>query len=433
MEDIVHLIAQAVQRGTDDVIFVAAAGQAHDGSAGVLIPVGRTEAGEGGHHITAVGVLHLPGHILGVAGFFQQSQLVPQPLDGRTGHEDGTFQRIIHAFFAAARNGRDKAVFRDDRRFAGVHQQKAAGAEGVLRLTRRKAGLPEERGLLVARCACNFDARTKVHRVGLRVEAAGRHGRGQHTARDIQLPQDVLIPLQRVDVEQHRAAGVGVVGHMDPAAGQLPDEPGLHRAEQQPPGLGLFPRTGHVVQDPFQFGGGEVCVNDQTRLCPEGLGQAPRLEFVAVGAGAAALPDDGMIDRLPGLPVPDDGGLALVRDADSRDVRRAGPDLVHGRERHAQLRGPDLVCVMLHPARLREILGELFLSHAAHLARLVEQDAAVRGRPGIQRHDIVHIHVPFLHCIPLASWSCLCGCIITHRPRDCNASEPTLQNLQIPY
>ena len=100
----------------------------------VLVPVGRAEAGEGRHDVTAVGVLHLLGHILGVAGLFQQAQLIAEPLDGRTGHENRAFQRIIHPAVGAAGDGGDKAILRSDRRLTGVHEQKAAGAEGVLRL-----------------------------------------------------------------------------------------------------------------------------------------------------------------------------------------------------------------------------------------------------------------------------------------------------------
>ena len=234
---------------------------------------------------------------------------------------------------------------------------------------------PAEKQVWPKRAACW--SRAEVHRVGLGVETTGGHGRGQHLARDVQLPQDLLIPLQRVNVEEHGTAGVGVIGDVDPAAGQLPDEPRFHGAEEQPPGFGLGAGTGDVVEDPLQLGGREVGVDDEAGLFPEFFGQAAGLQLVAVGAGAAALPDDRMVDRLTGLLVPDDGGLALVGDADGRDIRRAGPDLVHGRKGHAQLGGPDLVGVMLHPAGLRKILGELLLGHAAHLARLVEQDAAV--------------------------------------------------------
>jgi len=57
---------------------------------------------------------------------------------------------------------------------------------------------------------------------------------------------------------------------------------------------------------------------------------------------------------------------------------------------HAQLGGPDLVGIVLHPARLRVILGKLLLRDAADLACLIEQDAAVGGGSGVQRHDVRH-------------------------------------------
>ena len=220
-EDVVDLIADAVQRGADDVVLVA----------GVLVPVGRTEAGEGRHDVTAVGVLDLLGHILGVAGLFQQAQLIAEPLDGRTGHENRAFQRIIHLAVGAAGDGGDKAILRSDRRLTGVHEQKAAGAEGVFRLAGGKAGLAEEGRLLVACRTGNFYLAAEVHRVSVLIKAAGRHRLREHTFRDVQLLQDLVVPFQRVDVEHHGAAGVGIVGDVQFSAGQLPDEPGLHGAE----------------------------------------------------------------------------------------------------------------------------------------------------------------------------------------------------------
>ena len=148
-EDVVDLIADAVQRGADDVVLVAAPGEAHDGAAGVQVPVGRAESGEGRHDIAAVGVLHLLGHILGVAGLFQQAQLIAEPLDGRTGHENRAFQRIIHPAVGAAGDGGDKAVPGCDRRLTGIHEQKAAGAEGGFRLAGGKAGTRLAVGFLI--------------------------------------------------------------------------------------------------------------------------------------------------------------------------------------------------------------------------------------------------------------------------------------------
>ena len=229
-----------------------------------------------------------------------------------------------------------------------------------------------------------------MHGVGVLIKAAGGHGLGQHTPGDVQLLEDLVIPVQRVDVEQHGTAGVGIVGDMDLAAGQFPDQPGLHRPEQQLSRFGLLPRVWHMVQDPFQLGGRKISVDDKAGLLTELLGQTTGLQLVAVGAGAPALPDDGVADRFAGVAVPYDGGLPLVGDADGCNVLGAGPDLVHGRQGYAQLGGPDLVGVVLHPPGPGEILGEFLLCNAAHLSRLIEQDAAVGCGACIQCHDVGH-------------------------------------------
>ena len=174
------------------------------------------------------------------------------------------------------------------------------------------------------------------------------------------------------------------------SAGQLPDEPRFHGAEEKLARLGLFPCTGDVIEDPLELGRREIGVEDESGLGPELFRQPSGLQLVAVFAGAAALPDDGMADRLARFLIPDDGRLPLVGDADGGDVLRPGADLVHGREGHAQLGGPDLVGIVLHPARLRVILGKLLLRDAADLACLIEQDAAVGGGSGVQRHDVRH-------------------------------------------
>ena len=43
-------------------------------------------------------------------------------------------------------------------------------------------------------------------------------------------------------------------------------------------------------------------------------------ELLAESGGAAILPDDGVVDGLAGCAVPDDGGFALVGDADGGNV-----------------------------------------------------------------------------------------------------------------
>ena len=164
---------------------------------------------------------------------------------------------------------------------------------------------------------------------------------------------------------------------MDLAAGQLPDQPGIDGAEQQAAGFGLFPGARHVFQNPLQFGGRKIGVDDKAGLLAEEPGQAADLERVAGRTRAPALPDNRRADRFAGCTVPDNGCLALVGNADRRDLRRRDAGLVHGRQRHAELGGPDFIGIVFHPARFGEILGEGFLRHAHNPAGRIKQDAPV--------------------------------------------------------
>lgn len=72
-------------------------------------------------------------------------------------------------------------------------------------------------------------------------------------AGDSQSLQNAFIPGKSVDIEEHGAGGIGVIRHMGPAAGQFPDEPCIHRAEEQPPFFRLLSGTLHIFQDPQDF------------------------------------------------------------------------------------------------------------------------------------------------------------------------------------
>ena len=63
---------------------------------------------------------------------------------------------------------------------------------------------------------------------------------------------------------------------------------------------------------------------------------------------------------------------------------------LHAFARHGQLRGPDLVGVVLHPAGLRKVLRELALRQRRHLAALVEGDGAAAGGALVECKDVSH-------------------------------------------
>ena len=370
------------------MVLIDATGQSHNGPPGIGVPVGRTQTGKGGHHITAVGVPDFLGHVFRVTGGLNEPQLVPQPLDGRTSHEDRTFQSVGNLAVYAPGDGSDQTVPGENRLLAGVHQQKSAGAVGDLGISRSETGLPEQRRLLIPRGAGDGDGSAEVLGIGFSVAAAGGLWLRQHGSGNPHQVQNFSVPLQGIDVEQHGPGGVGIVRHVNLSPGELPDQPCFHGAEQQLPGQCLLQSTGNVLQNPADFGGGEIGVDDQTGFGPDGVHEALLGELVAEGCGPAALPDNGVINRSSGEFVPDDGGFPLVGDADGGYVRGSSADVGQGLFGHFQLGGENLVRVMFHPARLGKDLGEFLLGHAADFSLGVEENAAVGGGSGIQCHDV---------------------------------------------
>ena len=52
----------------------------------------------------------------------------------------------------------------------------------------------------------------------------------------------------------------------DPAAGQAPEQEAVHRAKAQFATLGAFTGAGHLLENPAQFGGGKIRIDQQPGL-----------------------------------------------------------------------------------------------------------------------------------------------------------------------
>ena len=385
-DDVHRLERDAFERRPGDVRRRGPAGDAADGAMGILVPVGRAHAGEGGDEIDAAVVRDRRGEGLDLGGTPDDAEAVAEPLDDGTAYEDGAFQRVIDLVANLPGDGGEEVVAGEDGLFARVHQEEAAGAVGVLDGAGLGAHLAEEGRLLVARDTADGDLMGEDGGLRDAVDLGAGTDLGHHRRRDVQQRQELGIPLQRVDIEQHRAGGVGDVGHMDLAAGELPDEPGVHGAEAELARLGLLAGAGHVVQDPADLGAGEVGVDDEACLLTDEIGLVP--EGVAELGGAAVLPDDGVIHGFARLGVPDDGGLPLVGDADAGDALAVDAHLGDGLGDDGGLGGPDLHRIVLHPPRLREILGELHLRGGSDVPFVVEDDGPGRTRPLVQGQDV---------------------------------------------
>jgi hypothetical protein len=197
-----------------------------------------------------------------------------------------------------------------------------------------------------------------------------------------------------MDVEEQRARSIGDVGRMDPGPGELPQEPRIDRAEDEPALPRGLARAVDVLEDPVHLRAAEIGVEHEPRLRRDRGFEPLRSQCIARGSGAPVLPHDRVADRLAGDAVPDERRFALVRNADRRDVRRPQARARHRFGRDCELRGPDLVRVVLDPSGLREDLLELLLGNRDDAAAAIEDDRARARRSLVEREDAGQANPP---------------------------------------
>ena len=313
-----------LKRSPRDVGLGGAAGHTPEQATRVGVPVGRAEPCERRHHDHPFGVLDGRRQRLDLMRRDKEAEVVAEPLHHGACDEGGALERIDHGGLPELPSGgRDQPVTREDRLRAGVHEQEGAGSVGALGLSDFEAGLPEEGRLLVAGHACDGDA------VGQKAEAAGHAvslgacaDAGQDGAGDAEQVEHLVVPVAGRQRHEHGAGGVGDIGHMGRAACEPPDEEGVDGAEGQLSAVGGVARAGYRVEDPGRLGAREVGVENQAGACANELLMS-RLSKRGTGvSGAAALPDDGVVDGHSCGAVPDDRRLTLVGDADRGDAAR---------------------------------------------------------------------------------------------------------------
>ena len=102
---------------------------------------------------------------------------------------------------------------------------------------------------------------------------------------------------------------------------------------------------------------------------------------------AAVLPDERAVQRLAGLRVPDADGLALVRDADRRQLAVRSPRPRAPRSATARVTSQISPASCSTQPGLREVLLELAVGAAGELRVGVEDEAGRAGRALVDRED----------------------------------------------
>ena len=273
---------------------------------------------------------------------------------------------------------------------ARIHQQEASRTVGVFHTARFEAALAEQGTLLIPGSTGNRDLSAVQLKLRLSVDGTGRSDLRQNIRRDVHQLQEFFVPLQLMDIKEHRAAGIGEVGGMHGPVRQVPHQPAVDGAEQQVARLRAPSGSGDMIQQPLDLRSGKIGVGYEACLFPDGLTVARSHQLIDGLGGTAALPYDRIGDRLSCFLIPDHGCLALVGDADGSNVLGRSIELIQCSAGDLQGHIPDFICVMLNPAGLRVDLPELLLYRAADIAVMIEEDTAGTGRPLVERHDVFH-------------------------------------------
>src|SRR5690606_38425576 len=115
------------------------------------------------------------------------------------------------------------------------------------------------------------------------------------------------------------------------------------------------------------------------------------LQLTAARRSTAVLQHDRAMHRLSRFAIPYDDGLALVRDADARNLE--GVTFACGRNgvlRRASCDIPDLRGVVLDPAGTRIVLRELAVCATDDFAALIEYETCAAGRTLVDRQHGPH-------------------------------------------
>ena len=262
---------------------------------------------------------------------------------------------------------------------AGVGERKAAGTVSVLGKTGAETGLASQSGLLVTGDAADGN-RCPQQRGGDRSHAAaGGHDAGQHGAGYVENAQQFVVPVARFQIHEHGAGSVGVVGDVDFAGGQIPDQPGIDVAEEQFAVAGTFHGTGYVVEDPADLAPGKVRINYQACLRLHEATIERLLQLIAEVSSPATLPNNRRSNGFAGLLVPDNGRLALIGNPAGGDVAGRNTNLRQGGPGGFQLCPPDGHRVLLHPARMRVETVERYRVHGDTFTALIVKSGAGAG------------------------------------------------------
>ena len=173
IEQIRHLICDALQRCPSEVACSGAASESKDRAARVGIPMGRSQSHEGRDEKYTAVVRHRVRQRFDFMGSSNHPQSVAQPLDDRAAHKDAAFEGILGYIFDFPGNRSNQPIGGRHRASTSVLQHETSGAVGIFRQAGMGASLAKQRRLLIPGNACERNSFQSLHRTHFSVNLAG--------------------------------------------------------------------------------------------------------------------------------------------------------------------------------------------------------------------------------------------------------------------
>ena len=224
------------------------------------------------------------------------------------------------------------------------------------------------------------------------------------------------------DVEQQRPRGVRDVGDVLGAAGQPPDQPAVDRPEREP---SRRPSRAGVVEQPAIFVAEKYGSGIEAGALADAASRRP-LSAAQASAVRPVLPDDRAMHgpaRRAGPTAPSvSRWLVMPIAGESPAPIRGLVQRLDGGLEHAL---PDLLRIVLDPARLREVLRQLGVAAAEHVEGAVDDQASRPARALIDRQDHERSSIPGGRVSAPAPWQPLGQCTPTSYQNTPNPPDST--------
>ena len=141
----------------------------------------------------------------------------------------------------------------------------------------------------------------------------------------------------------------------------------------------------HVIKQPAQLGCREIGVEQQAGSFADPLFKILVAQLATRCGGSSVLPDNGVVYRHTGRPIPDHDCFSLVGDADCGYVAAAGRERLAA---HCTRGLPDFLRVMLDQAVGRIDLRERLLRFRYDIVIVIKNNGPGTGSTLINREDV---------------------------------------------